>query len=77
VTCALHIACTMLVMACVTRRDSVEVIQEISTVGKHSFKSSMAFLLICVVYMNSIFVGVYLESVIVYTEMHGNLKQIF
>jgi len=49
----------------------LKVIQETSTVGKHSFKSLMASLLIFVVYMNSVIVGVYLESVIVYTEIHG------
>jgi hypothetical protein len=40
----------------------LEVIQETSTVGKHSFKSLMASLQIFVVCMNSVIVGVYLES---------------
>ena len=50
---------------------SLEVIQETSTVGKRSFKSLMASLLIFVVYMNSMNVGVDFESVIVYKKMHG------
>jgi hypothetical protein len=50
---------------------SLRVNQETSTVGKQSLKSLMASLLNFVVYMNSMIVGVYLESVTVYTEMHG------
>jgi len=71
VTCGLHIACSVLVMACVTRRDVCQSYPRNFYCLKHSFKSLMAFLLICDVCMNSVFVGVYLENVIVYMEMHG------